>query len=142
MNKLQKKMKKRIKLLVLFLSVFAIFSCEKDAGKLPGISFKTGGVYISSDVTLDKGSNVTIGINASKSEKRDVLKKLNISKRVNGGGAISIIDKVLNSSEEDNLSYDYTDVLDTISGQVSKYTFTVTNRDGLVNQVSLSITTK
>ena len=135
-------MKKRIKLYVLIVSVFSIFACEKDAGKLPSISFKTGGSYISSDVTLDKGSSLVIGVNASKSEKRDVLKKLNISRSVNGASSISLFDKALNSSEEDNLSYDYSGVLDTIAGQVSKYIFTVTNRDGLVNQVSLTVTTK
>jgi len=133
-------MKNLVKSLVIITSVFFFISCEKDEGKLPELSFKTGGNYISSDVTLTGGSSILIGIDASKSEKKDVLKKFNISKSINGGTSTSIYEKDLSKSEEDSYSYDLNAVLDTVSGQVSKYTFTITNRDGLTNQVSVSIT--
>ena len=46
----------------------------------------------------------------------------------------------MSGSEEDSFSYDYTTTTDTIAGQKSKYTFTVTNRDGLTNSVSVTVT--
>ncbi|MCB0518340.1 MAG: hypothetical protein H6577_06175 [Lewinellaceae bacterium] len=129
--------------IILFLGAIAlatITSCEKDEGKLPDISFKTGGSYVSADTTLPIGSTVTMGIDAAKTEDKDVLKRFNISKSINGGTAESVFDKDLSGSEGDNYSYDFTTTLDSVANQVNRYTFTVTNRDGLTNQVSLSIT--
>lgn len=122
--------------------IFFISSCEKDEGKLPDISFKTGGSYVSADASVTGGTAITIGINAAKTEDKDVLKKFNISRSTNGAAATSVFDKTLSGSEGDNYSYDYTTTLDNVVGQTDKYTFTVTNRDGLVNQVSLTITIK
>lgn len=122
--------------------IVLISSCEKDEGKLPAISFKTGGTYITMDTSLTAGSTFTIGINASKSEDKDVLKKFNISKSVNGGAAATVFDKDLSGSEGDNYSYDFTSTLESTVGQTNKYTFTVTNRDGLTNQLSLTVTIK
>lgn len=117
-------------------------SCEKDEGKLPNISFKTGGSYISSDATIAGGTTILMGIDASKSEDRDVLKKFNISRSVNGGAESSLQDKSLSSSEEDKFSTDFSFKLDTIKGQTNKFIYTVTNRDGLTNQVALTVTVK
>lgn len=133
-------MKNHIQTIALFLAVLFIASCEKDEGKLPNISFKTGGSYISTDVNKVGGSTVTFGINASKSEKKDVLKKFSVSKSINGGATTTVYSKDLSKSEEDDYSYDYSEVLDTTVGQTNKYTFTITNRDGLVNQVSATVT--
>lgn len=135
-------MKNILKAMILFTAVILIGSCEKDEGKLPNISFKTGGSYISADTSLAGGSTITIGIDASKSENKDVLKKFNISRTVDAAAATSVFDKYLSGSEGDNFSYDYSATLDTIVGQTNKYTFTVTNRDGLVNQVSLTVTVR
>lgn len=121
-------------------AIITFSSCEKDEGKLPNISFKAGGNYISSDVTKVGGSSITIGINASKSEDKDVLKKFNISRSSNGAAATTVFSKDLSGSEGDNYNYDYSVVLDTIHSQVNQYTFTVTNRDGLTNQVSVNVT--
>ena len=115
-------------------------SCEKDEGKLPEISFKTGGDYISSDVTKPAGSTILMGINAKKSEKKDVLKKFNLSRSINGGASSTVENKDLSGGEGDAFSYDHSEKLDTIHGQKNKYTFTVTNRDGLVNQVEVTVT--
>ena len=132
-------MKNILKALMLFSTLAIISSCETDQGLLPTISFKTGGNYISSDTTLVGGSSITIGINASKSESVDVLKKFNISKSVNAVTAASVYSKDLNGSEGDSYTYDYPTILDTIHGQTNKFIFTVTNRDGLVNQVALTV---
>ena len=133
-------MKQLLKGITLFSIVSIITSCEEDQGLLPKISFKTGGNYISSDTTLAGASPILIGIDAAKSEEVDVLKKFNISLSVNGTTAIPLYNKDLSGSEGDKYTYDLPAVLDTIHGQADKFIFTVTNRDGLVNQVSLTVT--
>ncbi len=123
-------------------AMLLLSSCEKDEGKLPSISFKTGGTYISSDATITGGTTILMGIEASKSEDRDVLKKFNISRSVNGGAETSLQDKSLSSSEEDTFSTDFNFTLDTTKGQTNKFIYTITNRDGLTNQVALTVTVK
>jgi hypothetical protein len=124
-----------------FCAIVAFMSaCDK--GLLPNIAFKTGGTYLSADSTKAGKSSITMGINASKAETADVLKKFNISKSVNGAASTSVLDKDLTGAEGDTFSTDYTTTVDTTHGQKSKYIFTVTNRDGLVNQVSLTVTTQ
>lgn len=125
---------------ILFGMIALLSSCEKDEGKLPNIAFKTGAGYVFADALLPKSTAITIGIDASKSESKDVLKKFNISRSVNGEAATTVYDQNLSGSDGDNFSYDYTTTLDTVVGQTNLYTFTVTNRDGLVNQVSLTVT--
>ncbi len=135
-------MKRILFVVAMMIAMFSLISCEKDEGKLPNISFKTGGSYISADASLALGSSFTIGIDASKSEKKDVLKQFNISKSVNGAANESIFDKSLSGGEGDNFSYDFNGTVDSPEGLATKYTFTVTNRDGLTNQVSLTVTTE
>ena len=126
--------------LLIGITLFSVTSCEKDEGKLPDIRLKTGGNYISSDVTLPAGSAITIGIDAAKTEDKDVLKKFNISKAINGGAPASVFSKDLSGSEGDKYSTDYTAILENTPGQVDQFIFTVTNRDGLTNQVAVKIT--
>jgi hypothetical protein len=133
-------MKNFISAMTIALLALTITSCEKDEGKLPNISFKTGGSYISSDVSRPAGSSILIGIDASKSEKKDVLKKFNISKSVNGGAETTVHDQVLSGAEGDVFSYDFNDKLDTTKGKKTRYIFTVVNRDGLLNQVGVNVT--
>lgn len=124
------------------LSLLACSSCEKDEGKLPAISFVTGTDYTSGDATLDKGASFKVGIKAEKTEKEDVLKQFNITRSVDGAAGSSVFTKSLSGSEGDVFTYNYTGTMDTVSGQKNKYTFTITNRDGLVNQVSVTLTVR
>lgn len=133
-------MKKILKYTALIFAIAVISSCEKDEGLLPDISFKTGSNYISEDASMPGGSDITMGINASKTEDKDVLTKFNISKSIDGASPTSVFNKDLTGSEGDEYDYDYTTTLEQVSGQTNEYTFTVTNRDGLVNQVSLTVT--
>jgi hypothetical protein len=133
-------MKSIFKLFLLLFVISNLSSCEKDEGLLPAISFKTGGTYTSADASIKGGTSITIGITASKSEKEDVLKKFNISKAINGAGTTTVFDKSLSGSEGDAYTYDYTTTLEATVGQKNTYTFTVTNRDGLIGQVSLNVT--
>ena len=125
-------------LLIAFLFMFV--SCEKDGGLLPMIAFKTGAGYQSADAGLAVGSAIKIGIDASKSEKRDVLKRLNVSKGINGAALTTVENIDLKGDDGDVYAYDFNDTVAGPVGTVTTYTFTVTNRDGLVNQVSLKIT--
>ncbi len=125
---------------IIITGLFILSSCEKDEGKLPNIAFTNTSGNLTADANVTKGASFKIGIAASKAEKKDVLKKFNLSKSVNGAASSTILDKDLSGSEEDDYKYEYSGVADTIVGQKTKYTFTVTNRDGLINQVSLTVT--
>lgn len=131
--------KAAIGLLLISASVLSLSSCEKDEGKLPNIAFKTGSDYKSADATVAKGAAVKIGITASKSEDKDVLTKFNITKSLDGGTETTAFTKDLSGAEGDNYSYDYSFTTRDQAG-TEKYTFTVVNRDGLVNKVSLTLT--
>jgi hypothetical protein len=133
-------MNRIIKSIFLFGIISFVSACKKDEGNLPNISFKTTTGYVSADATKVGGSVVTIGIDASKAEDADYLKKFNISKSVNGAAETTVFDKDLTGTEGDAYTYDYVATMDTTHGQTNKYTFTVTNRDGLVNKVALTLT--
>jgi hypothetical protein len=124
-------------LLVTSVLSLSLASCEKDAGKLPNISFKTGIGYTSADATVPLNSSVLIGINASKSEGKDVITKFTITKSVNGGDATTVY--TVDVTNGDTYSYEYTAATGSTAEQ-DKYTFTVVNKDGIVNSVSLTLT--
>lgn len=124
---------------VLFVALVNFTSCEKDEGKLPNISFKTGAGYTAADKTVNSGDTVMVGINASKSEGEDVLKTLNISKSVDNGASTTVQNVTIPTSQEDSYSGDF-NLVAGAAGHTEKYSFTVTNRDGLTNTVSLTLT--
>jgi len=134
---------KKIKLItsVLFLSflILILASCKKDPGRLPTISFKSGTGYTSSDVSLAKNTAFKIGIDAAKSEEEDVLKTFNISVTYDGGTSSTAYTATLTSAQEDNFSYDFVGTTRNQAG-TEKYSFTITNRDGLINTVTLTLT--
>lgn len=117
---------------------FLVTSCEKDEGKLPAISFKTGGIYTAADKTIAVGDSVVLGINASKSEEKDYLKTFTISKAIGAGSATEIYNEALSGATGDTYTHDIT--VHGITAQTEKYTFTVVNKDGLTNAVSLTLT--
>lgn len=142
-------MKKQINILVIcaiIVSISYVFSsCEKEEGEFaPEISFKTGGSYTSADATLAAGSSLTIGIDAEKSgeeeEAEDVLKHFNISRSLNGGASTSVYDVDMGSADEESFEYDFSTTVSSTVGDKEKYTFTISNRDGLTGQVSLTVT--
>jgi hypothetical protein len=124
----------------MILAIITVYSsCKGDEGKLPNISFKSGSGYTSANATVTAGSPVKIGITASKAETKDVLKTFNISKSVNGGANLTVSTMNLTSAQEDNFDYDYNFNADS-AGTTVKYIFTITNRDGLLNSVNLTVT--
>ena len=134
-------MNKYIYRALICLSFFMFSACEKDDVGDPKISFKSGASYTSSDVTLPAGTNINIGITANRGDKKVALKKFNINKYVAGGSNASIYEENLSGGDEDNFEYDFATTVDSIQGQASKYTFTITNRDGIRANVSLIVTT-
>ena len=126
-------------LFFLALSFFTLLSCEKDEGKLPAIEFKTGAGYVSADKTVAQGETVLVGIDASKTEDKDVLKTFNVSVSFDGGASTSLLTQTLSGSEGDHFETDFPMTARNQAG-TEKYTFTVTNRDGLTNSVALTLT--
>lgn len=129
---------------IIAITTITFTSCDKDKDEMdpPDIGFKTGGSYISTSSSVNAGDPVLIGIEAEKSEgeEEDVLKHFNISKSVNGGATSSVYDVDLTSAQEDMYNYDFNTTASGTVGDIDLYTFTITNRDGLIGQVSLSIT--
>lgn len=130
---------KKIFLLAGLAGLLFLSSCEKDEGKLPNIAFKTGGTYVSADKTVGKNETITVGIDASKAEDKDVLKTFDASHSFDGGASASFLNESLSGSQGDNYSKDVSITTRNQAG-TEKYTFTVVNRDGLVNSVSLTLT--
>jgi len=130
---------KKIFLLACVASLFCLSSCEKDAGKLPNIAFKTGGTYLSADKVVGQNETILVGIDASKSEDKDVLKTFDASHSFDGAAATSFLNESLSGSQGDSYTKDISITTRAQAG-TEKYTFTVINRDGLVNSVSLTLT--
>lgn len=126
-------------LAVLATALVHLSSCEKDEGKLPNIAFKTTAGYTHADATVASGSSVLVGIAASKSEGEDVLKTFNVSKSVDGATATTITNTTLTGTQGDSYEVDYP-ITAGAAGHTEKWSFTVTNRDGLTNTVSLTLT--
>jgi len=121
------------------LLLSALNSCTIDPGNLPNIAFKTGGKFISSNTTVKQGDTILIGINASKAEDVDVLKKFDISRSYDGALESSVYNTDLIGISGDQYAYDYYSIARKQAG-TEKYTFTVINRDGLKKSVSLQLT--
>lgn len=123
----------------LLFSLLMLVSCEKDEGKLPAIEFKTIAGYVSTDTTVAQGDAVLVGIIAQKTEDKDVLKTFNVSASFDGGASTSLLTQSLSGSEGDLFQADMPITVRNQAG-TEQYTFTVTNRDGLTNSVSLTLT--
>ena len=135
-------MKQKINFIIALIAsafIFLLSSCEKDAGKLPDISFKTGAGYIAADATVARNIAFKVGINAAKTESNDVLKTFNISVSFDGGPSSTVYSETLTAAQGDNYTYDFNRTTRNQAG-TEKYTFTITNRDGLINTVTLTIT--
>ncbi len=134
-------MKKLNIFFVVLLAVVSFTACKKeeDEGKLPNIAFVSGAGLVSSDITLKQDTTVAIGILASKAEAADILKSFDASKSLDGGASTSFQSETLSGSSNDTCARTVMVTTRTQAG-TEKYTFTVVNRDGLKNSVSLTIT--
>jgi hypothetical protein len=128
-------------IILLALSALLFSSCEKDddAMIVPNIAFQTVAGYTSTDATVGTNANILIGITASKAEANDVLTLYTVTRSYDGGGASQIYSETLSGTSGDNYSKVNAIVTRSTPGK-EKYTFTVSNKDGLTNSVSLTLT--
>jgi hypothetical protein len=127
-------------LFVLVAVATTIFSCktEEDKHTPPDISFKTGTGYTSASAAVGQGDTVLIGIESDKTE--DELKTLNESVAFDGATSTTTVETyTLTSAEEDHVEHDFT-VIARMQAGTEKYTYTITDRDGNIAQVSLTLT--
>lgn len=125
---------------VLLMAVIIFTQSACDKGLLPMISFKTDAGYTSSNVTVAKGAKVKVGIKAAKSEDKDVLKTFNVSYKYDGATSPTTFkNETLTGTQGDNYT---TDVDITARNQAGSevWIFTVTNRDGLIGSIQLTLT--
>ena len=135
-------MKQRINFMIAVIVsafIFLLSSCKKDEGKLPDISFKTDAGYTSANATVARNTAFKVGINAAKTESNDILKTFNISVSFDGGASSTVYSESLTAAQGDNYTYEFRGTTRNHAG-MEKYTFTITNRDGLINTVTLTIT--
>lgn len=123
--------------LTLFATSFSSCKKEDDENELK-INFKTSGGYTFSDATIATGESFKIGVDCSTEKAKDPIIKFNISESVNNGTATTVYSEDL---ESQNYSRDYEAVMqDSVSGNTHKFTFTITNRDGINKQKNITLT--
>lgn len=123
--------------LVSLISV-ALVSCDKeDEEDELHISFKSTAGYTFQDGTIAGGETVTIGIEAETEKEQDPLIHFNITESVNGGTGTSVYNE---DFEATDYEHDYVFEMDSVFGNSHVYTFTITNRDGINKQSSLTLT--
>jgi hypothetical protein len=127
------------KILLTTLILISLFSCEKEQGKIPTIKFKSGSGYTYESNDIVANSYFKIGIDAYKSETRDFLSKITVTKSINNGEAVEVFSKDLSKSERDTYSYDYSGVAGSTSDETEKFTFKMTSKNGLTNEVYLTL---
>jgi hypothetical protein len=119
--------------------VILFSSCEKDKMVPPTIDFLTGAGYTSADAHIALNTNFKIGVDAKRTEDKDDLKTFVVTKSYDGGTASTIDEVTLTSAQAGEFTKDYVVTTRNIAG-IEKYTFTVTNRDGLITTKSITIT--
>lgn len=95
------------------------------------------GAYNLTGATVAAGDSAVVGIDAESPEDKDPLIRFNITRSIDGATGTTVYTEDFSSL---TYEHDETIVMDTVSGQSNLYTFTVTNRDGLIGQVSLTLT--
>lgn len=113
-------------------------SCKKDKDKMipPDLSFKTGGSYISGDATVGMNDTLLVGVNASKTEDKDLLQRFVVTQQYDANSATTILSESFN---QDTYSKDMTIITRSVAGK-EKYTYTIINRDGLTKTIALVLT--
>lgn len=121
-------MKKIISSLLLLLMISLTVSCKKEKDpELPEVSFKEGMGYVSSNTTVGKSNQITIGVTAKKNKA--TLKTFTVYQAYDNFEYQQVYIYTLLSKEGENFSRDYQFTTRTESGR-EKYKFTVTDADG------------
>lgn len=116
-------------------------SCGTDDGTTdvkPTINFTGGNGFTSSDVTLQAGDAMKVGISAfSNTSSKTKLKTFKVVRTFNNN-AFTALDSTLNTTDAFNItleSFAYP------AAGVEKWTFTITDKDGAFAEISFNVTT-
>src|SRR5215470_19482971 len=120
-------------------AIFLLSSCEKDKMIPPTIDFTTGTGYVSADGHLAVNTNFKIGVTAKRTEEKDDLKTFIVTRSYDGGAETTIDNVTIPSAQAGEFTKEYPLTTRNQNG-TEKYTFTVTNRDGLITTKSITIT--
>jgi len=135
-------MKITFKTCILFLALaFGIisFSCKKDEMIPPTIDFTTGSGYTSADSHIALDTDFKIGVTAKRTEDEDDLKTFIVTVSYDGGAETTIDNVTIPAAQAGEFTKDY-DLTTRNTAGIEKYSFTVTNRDGLVTTKAITIT--
>ncbi len=127
---------------ILFLTMtFGIisFSCEKDEMIPPTIDFTTGSGYTSADSHIALDTDFKIGVTAKRTEDKDDLKTFVVTVSYDGGAETTIDNVTIPAAQAGEFTKDY-DLATRNTAGSEKYSFTVTNRDGLITTKTIMIT--
>ncbi|MBA3665255.1 MAG: hypothetical protein H0W61_13740 [Bacteroidetes bacterium] len=130
-------------ILSLFILSFVLlfFNCKKkkvDPHVPPDVVFKTGGKYISGDVTKAKKDTLTVGITATKTE--DNLKSYNVSYAYDGASTTTtFFNYLMLESEYEGYSKDVQIITRNQAGS-ERWVFSIVDRDGNITQKTINIT--
>jgi len=136
------KVKLRTGILFLLLAPGIIsFSCHKDEDAMipPTIDFTTGSGYTSADSHLAADADFKIGVTAKRTEDKDDLKTFVVTLSYDGGAETTIDNVTIPAVQAGEFTKDY-DLTTRHAAGTEKYTFTVTNRDGLITTKAIIIT--
>jgi len=130
--------KKSILFLVLAFGIIS-FSCKKDEMIPPTIDFTTGTGYTSTDSHIALDTDFKIGVSAKRTEDKDDLKTFVVTVSFDGEAATTIDNVTIPAAQAGEFTKDY-DLTTRNSVGTEKYSFTVTNRDGLITTRTITIT--
>jgi len=130
--------KKSILFLVLAFGIIS-FSCKKDEMIPPTIDFTTGTGYTSTDSHIALDTDFKIGVSAKRTEDKDDLKTFVVTVSFDGEAATTIDNVTIPAAQAGEFTKDY-DLTTRNAAGTEKYSFTVTNRDGLITTRIITIT--
>jgi hypothetical protein len=125
--------------LIAVLGVILFSACKKDEMIPPTIDFLTGAGYTSADAHIALNTSFKIGVDAKRTEEKDDLKTFLVTRSYDGGTATTVDNLTLTAAQGAEFTKDYPFTTRNMAG-TEKYTFTVTNRDGLITTKSITIT--
>ncbi len=125
--------------LITLSAVIFLSSCNKDKMIPPTIDFTTTAGYTSADAHIALITAFKIGVDAKRTESKDDLKTFSVTRSYDGAAATTVENLTLTSAQAAEFTKDYPFTTRNVAG-TEKYTFTVTNRDGLITTKSITIT--